>query len=55
MASIPSNVENTEIFDFMKLGQDCERVAIRVYQTCQYGGRKSGGRDAEFQEKIRKE
>ena len=39
----------------MKLGQDCERVAIRVYQTCQYGGRKSGGRDAEFQEKIRKE
>ena len=34
MASIPPNVENTEIFDFLKLGQDCEQVAIRVYQTC---------------------
>ena len=34
MASILSNVENTEIIDFLKLGQDCERVAIRVYQTC---------------------
>ena len=28
------NVENTEIFDFLKLRQDCKQVAIRVYQTC---------------------
>ena len=34
MASIPPNVENTEFFDMFKLGQDCEQVAIRVYQTC---------------------
>ena len=34
MAFIPPNAENTEIFDFLKLGQDCEQVAIMVYQTC---------------------
>ena len=34
MDSIPPNVDNTENFDFLKLGQDCEQVAIRVYQTC---------------------
>ena len=34
MASIPPNVENTEISDFLKLGQDCEQIAITAYQTC---------------------
>ena len=34
MASIPPNVESTEFLDLFKLGQACEQVAIRVYQTC---------------------
>ena len=34
MASIPPNVENTEFCNFLDLAQDCEQVAIKVYQTC---------------------
>ena len=30
MAPIPPNVENTENFDFFKLGQDCKQVAIEA-------------------------
>ena len=34
MASILQNVGNTEMLDFLQLAQDCEQVAIKVYQTC---------------------